>query len=101
MRTAGLILSHLLIATTTIVGSFESRGAVSPVVNISFSEGNGATAADASGNGNAGQLMNGAFWTGGRVGNGVGFDGIDDIVEVANSTTVDSPRTAITVSGWM
>jgi chitodextrinase len=49
-----------------------------------FDEGSGATAADSSGNGNNGTLMNGPTWTVGKVGSGaLSFDGVDDYVSIS------------------
>ena len=47
-----------------------------------FDEVEGLTAADSSGHANLGTLMNGPIWTGDGA---LGFDGLDDYVEVADS----------------
>jgi len=65
-----------------------------------FDEGNGTTASDSSGNGNTGTLINGPLWTAGKVGNALYFDGIDDIVTVANSNSLGL-SSAFTLSAWV
>src|SRR5581483_10779287 len=66
-----------------------------------FSEGSGTTTADASANGNGGTLLNGTAWTtGGRDGNGVVFDGVDDKVQVNGASSLDL-TTAFTFEAWV
>ena len=48
-------------------------------------EGGGTTVGDTSGHGNDGVLQGGAVWTTGQVGNAVSFDGVDGVVEVADT----------------
>jgi hypothetical protein len=53
-----------------------------------FDAGSGTTAADASGNGYTGTLVNGTTWSAGKVGSGsLTFDGNNDYVSIANLTT--------------
>src|SRR5439155_25171321 len=53
------------------------------------------TAADSSGNGNTGTLMNGAAWTAGVSGQAVSLDGADDHVRIAHTTALNAyPLTA-------
>ena len=52
-----------------------------------FDEGNGGTAADASGNGNDGEI-HGAKWVDGKFGKALEFDGVGNWVEVPHSNTV-------------
>ena len=47
-------------------------------------EGSGTTAADSSGNGNTGTLVNGPTWVSGRYGNALSFDGADDRVQLTS-----------------
>ncbi|MCY4554018.1 MAG: LamG domain-containing protein [Candidatus Poribacteria bacterium] len=52
-----------------------------------FDEGNGGAAADASGNGNDGEI-HGAKWVDGKFGKALEFDGVSNWVEVPHSNTV-------------
>ena len=63
----------------------------------------GATAADASGNGHSGTLVNmdpSSDWGAGRVGGALDFDGVNDFVQVANDAAL-TPANAITVAAWI
>ena len=65
-----------------------------------FDEGSGTTAADSSGNGNTGTLINGPLWTAGKAGNALYFDGIDDNVTVLDSASLHL-SSAFTLSAWV
>ena len=66
-----------------------------------FGEAVGTTAADASGNGNAGTLVNGPAWiTAGKYGGAINFDGANDYVRAADSASLDLGRTG-TVEAWV
>jgi hypothetical protein len=70
--------------------------AATPVLALGFDEGVGTTTADASGNGNHGTLDGAAWTTSGKHGNALDFDGVDDLVSVA-----DDPSLALTTSGTL
>jgi hypothetical protein len=70
-----------------------------PIGAWSFGEGAGTTAADATGNGRTGLLMNGAAWVPGPIGTAVGLDGADDYVEVQHAPALDAYP--LTVSAWV
>jgi len=72
-----------------------------PLVALSFNEGTGLLAIDASGHGNTGTLKNGAVWTAGVTGSAVQFDGINDVVEVAPSASINTLSTQVTVGAWV
>ena len=55
---------------------------------------------DNSGNGNDG-VLSGASWTTGKYGGALSFDGVDDFVSVANSTSLDITGTRVTLSAWV
>lgn len=60
----------------------------------------GTSAADSSGNGNAGALVNGPLWTNGVDGGSVAFDGADDAVVAAHAASLN-PTGAVTLSCWI
>ena len=65
-----------------------------------FSEGNGTTTADASGNGNGGTIT-GATWSAqGRYGNALSFNGTNSVVRVASSASLNV-TTGMTLSAWV
>src|SRR5438552_1924817 len=68
------------------------------VADLKMDEGTGTTAADSSGNGNTGTLMNGAAWTAGTTGQGVALDGVDDYVRIPHNAALDAYP--ITVAVW-
>lgn len=76
-----------------------SASAATPVLSMNFDEGAGTTVNDASGNANHGTIR-GATWTSGLHGGGLDFDGVDDLVEVADAPEL-RPGTEMTLSGWV
>jgi hypothetical protein len=67
--------------------------------------GNTSTAADSSGNGNNGTLTNfpadpSANWVGGRYGNALDFDGVNDLVNVGTISNVNFSQ-SYTISTWV
>jgi hypothetical protein len=63
-------------------------------------EGSGNTAVDSSGKGNTGTLQNGPVWVDGKEGKALGFDGVDDFVQVTDSSSLHL-STAVTVEAWV
>jgi hypothetical protein len=53
-------------------------------------EGSGVTAADSSGKGNTGSLINGPVWTAGRSGQGLSLDGVNDYVNVPHAAMLNA-----------
>ena len=66
-----------------------------------FDDGSGTTAADSSGNGNDGMLVNGPTWAGGIEGGGLDCDGVDDYVEIGTGSSVNAMTTQVTLSAWV
>jgi prepilin-type N-terminal cleavage/methylation domain-containing protein len=60
----------------------------------------GTIATDSSGNGNNGTLTNGPLWVGGRFGNGLSFDGINDWVVINDSNSLDLTNN-LTILSWV
>ncbi|MBI2530351.1 MAG: hypothetical protein HYW05_04375 [Candidatus Diapherotrites archaeon] len=81
----------------------ELAGDANTKLLLHLNEVSGLTAADASGNGNNGTLTNGATWTSsGKFGNALGFDGINDYIDVSNESLFDFERTSpFTLSAWV
>ena len=75
--------------------------AAGPFVSLSLDEGTGTIAGDASGNGNTGTLLNGPTWVAGKTGGALRFDGADDTLYIANSSTLNSATTGMTVAAWV
>jgi hypothetical protein len=71
------------------------------VASYGFEEGSGTTTADASGNNNQGTLTNGAGWAAaGKHGKAATFDGVNDFVSVADSSSLDL-TTGMTLEAWV
>lgn len=68
------------------------------VTHLPFDQVNGATAPDASGNGNPGMLVNGPALTTGQVNQALSFNGAGAYVQVAHTSTLDAYP--ITVAAW-
>jgi chitodextrinase len=72
--------------------------AAGPVAAYSFDAGSGTTLADVTGKGNTGTIS-GPIWTSGRNGGALNFDGVNDWVTVADSSTLDLTN-AMTLEAW-
>jgi hypothetical protein len=67
-----------------------------------FNEGSGSSAADSSGHGDTGTLVNGPTWTRGEAGAALAFDGRRSAVLVpAAATLADLYRRGLTVAAWV
>ena len=89
--------SHRPAATTTRSTTACPTGGL--VGAWGFDEATGTSAGDASGQGNAG-TVSGAQRVTGKYGGALSFDGIDDLVTVPDSASLDL-RTALTVEAWV
>ena len=71
------------------------------VAHYTFDEGSGTTAGDSAGS-NTGTLVppagGGPTWTTGKIGGGLGFDGVDDYVSIGSTPT---PGSEMSVSTWV
>ena len=71
------------------------------VTALSFSEGSGTVAADGSGSGHNGTLVNGPTWIAGKFDNGISLDGTNDHVMVANPSTLNFGTGDFTIAAWI
>jgi hypothetical protein len=106
--------THVLTAVATdLAGNQATSAGVTLTVNnawtvpaglvaaYTFAEGAGATTADVSGNGNTGTLAGGAGWsTAGRFGTAIAFDGLNDLVSVADAASLDL-TSGMTIEAWV
>jgi serralysin len=69
------------------------------VAAYGFDENAGATAADATGNGHTGTIAGATWTTAGHTGNALSFDGVNDMVSVADSALLDVTR--VTLMAWV
>jgi hypothetical protein len=83
--------------TTGDVWSFTTGSVV--VSHWKLDEGSGTTAYDSSG-GNDGTLVNGPVWTTGQIGGALNFDGMNDYINLGNSSSLKLPL-PVTISAWI
>src|SRR5262249_27167209 len=60
----------------------------------------GTTALDSSGNGNNGTLSGGT-WTTGQVGGALNLNGVNQSVQAASTSSLNTPTTGITLAAWI
>ena len=92
-------------------GNQTTSGAVSVTVSnaapagllagLGFNEGTGTTSTDLSANGHTATLLNGPAWAAGKYGSALSFDGVNDEVSVANSSTLNLGSSNFTVMMWV
>ncbi|MCZ2337360.1 MAG: LamG domain-containing protein, partial [Chitinophagales bacterium] len=86
-------------------GKNEADTAASSLVGWwKMDEGSGFSAFDSSGNNNTGVLTNmdaSSDWVAGKVGKALDFDGSNDYISVANSSSINITGSQITVSAWV
>ena len=71
-----------------------------PVGHWQLDESAGTSAADVSGSGNTGTLVNGPVWVAGTLGNALDFDGVNDYVNVPNSASLNLTKN-FTLAAWI
>jgi hypothetical protein len=88
-------------ANPSYVATFQvSTGPLGLVAAYSFNEGLGTSAADASGNGNAGAIGTATWISTGKFGNALSFNGTNARVTVNDSPSLDL-TTAMTLEAWV
>ena len=89
---------------STLSEPFFVESSFGPVGNWTLNEGSGTTAADSSGNGNNGTLVNGPTWLSSasceRGASCLGFDGSNDRIDVPSSSSLNI-RGPLTVTAWI
>ena len=83
---------------STCPGDCGSCPSTNPIAHWKLDETSGTAAADSSGNGNTGTLINGAAWASGKVGGALSLDGVDDYVNIGKAIIGNNP--AFSVSAW-
>jgi chitodextrinase len=84
--------------TTTACPAPEQPGGL--VAAYSFNGGSGSELADSSGKGNAGTISGPSWTTAGKNGGALTFDGVNDLVTVQDSASLDL-TTAMTLEAWI
>jgi hypothetical protein len=85
----------LLLLGTSSVGAAPS----SPVASYWFDAGTGSVLTDSSGNGNDGTIPGATWTTAGRNGGALTFDGVNDLVTIADKSFLDL-TTGMTLEAW-
>ena len=79
----------------------EQPSVVDLVAYYNFDENQGTVAADFSGNGNEGVLVNGPSWVPGQFNSALSFDRTDDYVDIPHSASFDTITDEITIAMWI
>ncbi|MDQ0064097.1 LamG-like jellyroll fold domain-containing protein [Paenibacillus harenae] len=107
VNSAGLV-TGISAGTATITATYNGQSYHATVKVIAdaalkawykFNETSGTSAADASGNGNTGNVNGGAAWTTGQTGNAVVLDGTNDYIALPAGVVSDADT--ITIAAWV
>jgi hypothetical protein len=94
--------ASVTVGTVSTVLTFVTAAPATQVTALSFSEGSGTAAADSSGSGHNGTLVNGPTWIiPGYFDNGISLDGTNDYVSVANPSTLNFGTSDFTIAAWI
>ena len=96
-RALTVVLAAAALIAPVQLASVDTTGLVAA---YGFEETSGTTALDASGNGNSGTLAGAVSSASGHSGRAMSFDGVNDVVTVADSDTLDA-STALTIEAWL
>jgi hypothetical protein len=96
-RFAGVLVVACLVAL--LAGAPAQAADPSLKAAYGFEEGGGTTVNDASGTGNTGAVAGAAWTSAGRFGSALTFDGVDDLVTIADADSLDI--SSMTVSAWV
>jgi hypothetical protein len=96
-----VLVVAVLLVQTALGAAFDPNTDPSLMGYWSFNEGSGTVAADRSGHGNDGQLMNGPTWVAGKIAGALKFDGVDDYVLVPHNASLLPTGNEVTVSVWI
>ena len=87
-------------AVSAVVNLTVSNGSTGLIAAYGFEEGGGTTTADSSGRGHTGTVSGVTWVTTGRFGKALSFDGVNDLVNVADSNALDL-TSAMTLEAWI
>jgi hypothetical protein len=96
---------YYVVTAQTAGGESTASGEVRAVAGtalhtwLALNETTGTAAADASGNGHAGTLVNGGSWVAGRSGNALALDGVNDYVSLPQDVVADLAD--FTIAAWV
>ena len=92
---------NIATSTTVTVTVNNTTGSGPLVGHWKFDEGVGTTAADSSGNGATGTLINNPAWTTGMLGGALSFNGTTHRVSIPNQPSWNTPSSKYTVAFWV
>jgi hypothetical protein len=84
----------------TIAFAVANTAPATLALGFGLDEGSGTSVGDASGNANTGTITGAAWTTPGKYGSALSFDGVDDVVTVADSASLDRGQTG-TIGAWV